>query len=143
MGNCPLIDPKVSTAIIWHFLANTSPLVGCAGVIPEERTFPHGLDTEVFGMDVLEEAADLAFQLDQRQDVTAWMYENYPDTIQTFTYKTDQSHHHWTVNTEKDLELIKTIYSHLYHGEHDFYLDEILALLEDHPELADLSQRNL
>ncbi|MFC1582792.1 cytidylyltransferase domain-containing protein [Planctomycetota bacterium] len=140
-GNCPLIDPKISTSIIWHFLANTYKLVGCAGIIPEERTFPHGLDTEIFSMETLEEAAGNAFQLDQRQDVTAWIYDNYPQQIHTFTYHSDQSRHRWIVKTPEDLELIKSIYNHLYHGEHDFYLEDILAFLEDHPELAEISLR--
>ena len=41
-----------------------------------------------------------------------------------------------TLDTKEDYKLIKSIYDNLYHGSHDFYLCEMIELLERKPELA-------
>jgi len=52
----------------------------------------------------------------------------------------DYSKYRWTLDTEEDWKLIQCIYECLYHGIHNFYLDEIIELMLEHPELYDINK---
>lgn len=133
-SDCPLIDPIVLDEIIDFYLENNYEIVSNASSDLLTRTYPRGLDTEVFSFKVLEHAFDHAEEKYQREHVTPFIYEN---TNQAFYYKNsvDYSKYRWTLDTDEDLELISKVYGHLYHGVHDFYLSDIVKLFEKMPDL--------
>jgi len=51
-SDCPLIDPNISDLVVETFLENKCDY--CCNNMP--RTYPHGLDTEVFSFEALERA---------------------------------------------------------------------------------------
>lgn len=145
-SDCPLIDPQVVDIIVSFYLEHDYPIVTNAGSVLSERTFPRGLDIEIFSFAALEEANQEARENYQREHVTPYIYENNNDV---YHYKNDidYSLHRWTLDTAEDWELIKEIYNNLYKGKHDFYLKDILALFDEKPELflinKDIEQKAL
>ncbi|SMC40289.1 cytidylyltransferase domain-containing protein [Sporomusa malonica] len=139
-SDCPLIDPLVTDNIVNFFKnENIYDIVTNASSDLGTRTYPRGLDTEVFSFDVLEKAYKQAEKQYQREHVTPYIYEN---STQVYYYKyiVDYSMYRWTLDTEEDFALIKEIYSHLYRGTHNFYLLDIINVFNDHPELIGINQ---
>ena len=137
-SDCPLIDPKVLDEIIKYYQLNNYDIVSNAGTDIQNRTYPRGLDTEVFAFKVLENAFDNAIKTYQREHVTPYIYEK---SSRVFYYKNsiDYSKYRWTLDTEEDFDLISKIYKHIYKGAHDFYLNEVIQLFERKPELFNIN----
>lgn len=137
-SDCPLIDPIVIDEIIEYYLKSKKDIVSNAGSDLSNRTYPRGLDTEVFSFNVLENAFYNAEEKYQREHVTPYIYET---SKKTYFYKNDinYSKYRWTLDTYEDFELISEVYKHLYHGVHDFYLNDIVKLFERMPELSNLN----
>lgn len=138
-SDCPLIDPFVIDEIISFYLENKFDLVTNGGSDLLQRTYPRGLDVEVFSFDILEKAYQNADKSYQREHVTPYIYEN---SIAIYYYKNlpDYSNHRWTLDTEEDFVLIKEIYNDLYRGEHNFYLSEIIDLFKQKPQLFKINE---
>lgn len=138
-SDCPLIDPFVTDEIIEFFIDNTYDIVTNAGSDLSQRTYPRGLDTEIFSFGILEEAFLNAREDYQREHVTPYMYEN-SNKIYYYKNDIDYSKYRWTLDTEEDFKLIKEIYVHLYEGEHNFYMEDIIQLITKYPELKYLNR---
>jgi len=139
-SDCPLIDPQIIDEIIKYYNYHNYTLVTNAGSDLENRTYPRGLDTEVFSFDVLKKAFNNAEEKYQREHVTPFIYENYDD-IYYYKIDKDLSNYRLTLDTKEDYELINAIYDKLYNGEHDFYLNEIIKLLDDNKKLLKLNEK--
>lgn len=137
-SDCPLIDPKVLDEVIQCYVNNDHNIVSNAGPNLSKRTYPRGLDTEVFSFKVLENAFNNAKETYQREHVTPYIYEK---SSRIYYYKNDidYSKYRWTLDTDEDFTLISEIYKHLYYGEHDFYLSDIVKLFEAKPELFSIN----
>jgi len=142
-ADCPLIDPQVADRVVTAFINYPCDISTNAGDYLSQRTFPRGLDTEVFTLQILKEAFNNATQSYQREHVTPYMYEH----GKAFYYKNDidYSNFRLTVDTKDDYELVQAIYGKLYHGVHNFYLSEIVDTLKANPEMnkinADVEQK--
>lgn len=145
-SDCPLIDPKIIDDIVQFYKNNNYDIVTNAGNDVENRTYPRGLDVEILSFDILENAYINASEKYQREHVTPYIYEVAQNK---FFYKnqSDYSKHRWTLDTDEDFQLIKEIYKVLYKGVHDFYLDDIISLLNEQPSLqlinAHIEQKKL
>lgn len=137
-SDCPLIDPKVMDEIISFYKKNEYVYVANAGPDSTQRTFPRGLDTEVFSSKQLKIAHDEAKEKYQREHVTPFIYEN---NNKIFYYKNnvDYSKYRWTLDTPEDFELITLVYEELYKEKHNFYLNEIIELFERKSELFSIN----
>lgn len=137
-SDCPLIDPIIIDSIVKFYKENDYDIVTNAGIDLSQRTFPRGLDTEVFSFKVLEKAFNNAKENYQREHVTPYIYEN-SNKIYYYKKDIDYSKYRWTLDTEEDFQLIKSIYQYLYKGKHDFYLDDILELFNKYPVLVKIN----
>jgi spore coat polysaccharide biosynthesis protein SpsF len=164
-ADCPLLDPTLvdetirvllgtqlpisnHQSLIFDFAANRLPL-------PWGRTYPIGLDVEVFSWDALQRAWHEAEMDHQREHVTPYFYEDIPAEELRFTenssspatansprefriallhYKRDLGHLRWTVDTAEDLSFVRQVISRLDHADPFTWLD-VLALLHREPEL--------
>lgn len=137
-SDCPLIDPNILDKVINCYLENNYEVVSNTGSEIHDRTFPRGLDTEIFSFKILEYAFHNANEKYQREHVTPYIYEN---TDKKYCYKNDvdYSKYRWTLDTEEDFELISEVYNHLYKGEHDFYLEDIVQVFEQYPTLHSIN----
>ncbi len=145
-SDCPLIDPFVIEQVVQSYLHSTAEYDYFSNTI--KRTFPRGMDTEVFSAQVLEEAFQEARLDYEREHVTPFFYmhpERY--RIGNLTYHTDVSQHRWTVDTPEDFELIRRIITAFAGVQPAVTLEDILRLLKQHPQWtlinAHIEQKNL
>lgn len=135
-ADCPLMDPKLIDEMIRLFKA--SPEVDyLSNTI--KRTYPRGMDIEIFKTSALEQAAKVADR-DEKEHVTLHLYRH-PGRfhLKNFCYSEDNSHLRWTVDTIDDLKAIRKILQLLYRKNPRFTLKDLLQLAEEHPEIAKLN----
>jgi spore coat polysaccharide biosynthesis protein SpsF len=135
-SDCPLIDPEIVDIVIKEHLKDevdyTSNTI--------ERTFPRGLDTEVFNFEALERANEMAKEKYQREHVTIFIYENpHLFKIKNVRNFKDLSHLRWTVDEERDLIFVREIYKRLYKGN-IFFMRDILEVLEKEIDLKKINE---
>lgn len=137
-SDCPLIDAKVLDEVISYYQENKYEIVSNAGSDLSNRTYPRGLDAEVFSFKVLENANNNSIEKYQREHVTPYIYEK---SNRIFYYKNDidYSKYRWTLDTDEDYKLISEVYKYLYHGKHGFYMKDIIDLFEQNPELFNIN----
>lgn len=139
-ADCPLIDPEVVDEIIKKHLGskNVDYTSNCI-----KRTFPIGLDTEIFHTEVLEKEARLAKEGYHREHVTIFIREH-PEifVLQNVEAKgiLRKPDFRLTVDTIEDMQLIRQIYSELYNGRDIVDMKEVIRLFERKPELAKINE---
>jgi spore coat polysaccharide biosynthesis protein SpsF len=108
--------------------------------LPWERSYPIGLDTEVFGRTALQTAWREAREPHQREHVVPFLYEN-PDRFTLIHLEADGDYgtYRWTVDEPADLEVVRRIFA-AFGGRDDFGWREVLELVQREPELARLNQ---
>ena len=138
-SDCPLIDPELVDETVEVFRDEHADYA--SNVFP--RTYPRGLDTEVFSFDALDRAWREAREAHQREHVTPYLYEH-PQIFKlaSLSGAADYSRYRWTLDTREDLELLRAIYSR-FDGRDDFSWLEVLRLMEREPELAELNSQVL
>lgn len=132
-ADCPLIDPSQIDHVIQNYFPIQHTLQYVSNTI--KRTFPRGMDTEVFSFAALKETHVKAKSRLDREHVTRYMV-NHPETFTLWnvTYHEDQSQHRWTVDTIEDFMLIKEIIETLYPTKPNFNLEDVLHLFEQFPD---------
>ena len=133
-SDCPLIDPKVTDTVIEEHLNSDADYT--SNIM--KRTFPRGLDTEVFNFETLKRAYREAKQDYEREHVTPYIHQH-PDSFKLRSVeasgKLRWSDLRLTVDTEEDLKLIREIFEQLYREGQIFYTEDVIDLLDENPEL--------
>ncbi len=135
-ADCPLIDPAVVDLCVTAFRESDPPVDLVVNRLPWERTYPIGLDTEVFSRQALDTAWREAREPHQREHVVPFLYEN-PDRFRLVHLKTDPDfgRMRWTVDEADDLKAVRQIFR-AFEGRDDFGWMEVVELLRRSPELA-------
>ena len=138
-SDCPLIDPKVSDTVIENFISEDCDYC-CNNISP--RTYPHGLDTEVFSFKSLERAWKEAKEGTEREHVTPYIRGN-PKKFQIteVKYRKIMGYLRWTVDYPEDFEFVKAIFERLYPTNRNFGMEDILQLLQKEPELNEINKK--
>lgn len=137
-SDCPLIDPIVIDEIIKIYLENNNYDYVSNTLM---RSFPRGLDVELFTFDSLKKSFLKAEQKWEREHVTPYIYTNRDlFNVYNFANKTDQSFFRWTLDTPEDYQLIKEIYDSLYNEGKIFTTEEVISLFRNRPELIDINK---
>ena len=143
-SDCPLLDPEVVDSVISHYLKNNFDYVSNTCVTSNagcKPTFPDGLDTEVFSFSALEKAWKNAKLASEREHVTPYIWKNKDlFKIGHVSYPIDLSALRLTLDYEQDLLFINEIYRHLSAKGFNFGIKDILALLDQYPELKDINK---
>ncbi|MFN2453664.1 MAG: cytidylyltransferase domain-containing protein [Pyrinomonadaceae bacterium] len=136
-SDCPLIDPQVSDYVIAGF-HSAAPHLDYASNIAQ-RTYPRGLDTEVFSRQALERAWHEDGSIQRREHVTPFIAQQ-PDKfrLHSICNPVDYSQHRWTVDTAEDLALVRLVYEHFGHG--DFGWQDVLSVLEEYPQWSEINR---
>ncbi len=138
-ADCPLIDPVITDKVINAFLSHPGGYCGAANII--ERTYPRGLDTEVFVFPAVETAWKTASMPHHREHVTSFLYEH-PEFFQVLSVKQDKdlSGMRWTVDETDDLHFINEVYRLMKKKGLDFFdYNDVVVLLAQHPALCKLN----
>ncbi len=134
-SDCPLIDPGVIDRVVAAFLRERPDYASNF----LERTYPRGLDNEVFAFDGLARAWCEATRPYQRVHVTPYFYEN-PSLFRLLAVKHDRdlSQGRWTVDTPADMRFARAIYDRI--GDNDrFTWKDVLQLLKEEPRLPEIN----
>jgi spore coat polysaccharide biosynthesis protein SpsF len=140
-SDCPMIDSDLINNIISLFkisrcdyLSNTL-----------KRTYPRGLDCEVFSFETLAIAFHNAMKKYQREHVTPYIYENeHIFNIQQFMDSEDHSYLRCTLDTKEDYEAISRTLEAI---KEDYNYKDLVSFLNSHPEITkinmDIVQKDL
>ena len=130
-ADCPLTDPAVIDGIIEQHVQTQVDYT--SNVI--SRTFPRGLDAEVFTVAALDRLSALDLSEDEHEHVTLGFYKRPGEfTLTNYAGSANNSHLRWTVDNPEDYDFALWVYSELYPAKPDFDSADILGLLERHPE---------
>jgi len=138
-ADCPLIDPHEIDRTVRAYFEAEVDFAANRLPPPWKRTTPIGLDTEVVDFNALAEAWRDAEAKYAREHVMPYFYEKDGRfRILLVDHLPDIGHFRLTVDTQDDLRLIRKIYSHFDNSD-DFTLNEVLRLLNRHPELLQIN----
>jgi spore coat polysaccharide biosynthesis protein SpsF len=135
-GDCPLIDGTVVDSAVDRL--EEEPCDYASNTI--DRTYPRGLDVEVFHRDVLERIARLARSVPAREHVTYFLHREQPQLFITRQIRRseDASDLRWTVDTVEDLDLMRRLFVEL--NAVNVSTDELIARVRQRPDLIALNQ---
>lgn len=141
-ADCPVIDPEIIDGTISQYL-NAFPKYDYVSNT-RLRTYPRGMDVEVFSFDALSEANRKAKRSMEREHVTPFFYrENTPFKLGSFKQKEDLSQYRLTVDEPADFELIQRLIEELYPKDPNFSLGLIIDCLKNHPEWGEINSHVL
>ena len=132
-ADCPLIDPAVIDESIAFFLEHYPRYEIVSNFI--ERRYPRGYEVEVFSRFALGKAAEEAKADDEREHVTPYLYrhpKSFP--LGSVVGKQALGAYRWVVDTPEDFALISHIITALYPVKPSFGTDDILTVLQTHPD---------
>lgn len=119
-GDCPLIDPGVVDEIVGIWTPRLDYVANC---FPDHRTFPDGLDTELFSLECLRFLDRDPFAI--REELSRNVWERHGHfRVASVLYRHDLSPLRWTVDTAEDLAFVRRVYEILPEG---FGMADILA----------------
>lgn len=136
-SDCPVIDPVLIDEMIHDYkLSNVDYMSNSL-----MRTYPRGLDVEIFSFPVLEKTFKKASMQYELEHVTPYIYKH-PElfTLKNYANDADYSFHRWTLDTDEDYILLKEIYDNLYVEGKLFLWKDILKLFELKPGLLDINK---
>ena len=134
-GDCPLIDPNIVDLAVQTFVNNDCDLVTTV----LKRSFPKGMDVEIFRRDELEKIDQAIDDPDVREHVSLSFYQN-PDQYKLLGLNAPPQ---WVapdvrcvLDYPEDLDFIRTVYSRLGSGSQNYFgIDDVLDLLRREPDL--------
>ena len=137
-GDCPIIDPKIVEQTISVFKSNQVDYVSNGHI----RSFPDGMDTQVFRLDALKRSAAMTNDRLDREHVTLHM-RNHPELF-THAYLVAPPELHWpelglTLDEPKDYELIKKIIEYFEPNQPLFTCLDVIRLLKHRPDWASIN----
>jgi len=138
-GDCPLIDPGLVETCIQGYFGSGVDYV--SNIL--ERTYPIGMDTQVFATDVLADVASRTEDEADHEHVSLYIYRH-PEiySLKNFPGPAELSNPELglTLDTPEDFDLIRKIFEFLYPTNPEFGLADIFGLLKRHPDLLGINQ---
>jgi len=133
-ADCPLADPEVIDATIALFHASGADYTSNTG---DHRTFPVGLDAEVFRASALLEADRETTDPYDREHVTPFLYRR-PERfrISTHSQAAQEGAVRWTVDRPDDLAFVREVYGALHAAKPDFSSQDIRHFVASRPDLV-------
>ena len=132
-ADCPFVMPKLIDQMLDYYelknldyLSNTTP-----------PTFPDGLDIEIVRTTAFLSLLQSNLTDREREHVTLGFNSGYREFLrENFGNHKDFSYLRWTVDYPDDLEYLRKIASFLPGSEKKFTFEDILQVLESHPEIV-------
>jgi spore coat polysaccharide biosynthesis protein SpsF len=138
-GDCPVIDPLIVEQAIQMFLHNECDYLTNAHI----RSYPDGMDTEVFYLDTLKKSAAMTTDRLDHEHVTLHI-RHHPEVFRTIhlVAPRDQC---WpelglTLDERKDYVLLTKLIEHFGISRHLFSCREAVAELRRHPDWLEINK---
>jgi len=139
-SDCPLIDGPTLGAGVARYQLENNPMSYRSNVV--RRTFPRGLDFEIFSAELLELAFTKATTLAEQEHVTPYLRAQFAPTgpvqrrDELCPYG-DYSAPRLTLDTPADFDVLRCLIE--TYQAHTVSLPELLDLLDAHPEVVALN----
>lgn len=140
-SDCPLIEPVVVDQLITEFRAGAGRYDYVANFQNRNRTYPLGLEAEVFSAEALATAHAEAREPLDREHVTPFLWRQGDRfRLHAIAHAEDHSHHRWTVDLPEDLELVRRILENIQPGPPEYHMDQVLELLAQNPSWSQINR---
>jgi len=134
-SDCPLVDPELIERAFEIYKSGRYDYV--SNVI--KRTYPRGLDVQVFSIDALRRTHEASYDPVDREHVTLFMYEH-PEQFKLQNFVADNGmefeEQRLTLDTPEDYFVIRDIFEALYPKNKRFRYREMFTFLKDNPAIA-------
>ena len=142
-GDCPLHDPAIIDQVCASYL--DSPDADYVSNVLARR-WPNGFDVEVFGIETLQQVANVTSDPKHREHVTTYIRAN-PEEFTTFNVSPPPRLHDLskrvTLDYPEDLELIRAVLAELYPENPEFDAYDVVVLLDDRPDIHAINEKHL
>ena len=134
-SDCPLIDPEIIDEVIRKYKSEnydyfTNTLI---------RTYPIGTDVEIFSFEILEKTWYNATLPSEREHVTPFIRNKKMNfRIGNLENKKKLDHLRWTLDRQKDLDLIREIITKI--NKNPILMNDILDLFSTEPQLIKINE---
>lgn len=130
--DCPLVDPAVCDQLITLRSARDA---GYASNVPEGgRTWPHGLDCEIFTTQWLMTAHKTATAAYDREHVTPWLRRHAEPRAELAGPGGDIARQRWTLDYPEDFEFLTRVFERIGGGA--FGWQDVLKVVSADPALS-------
>lgn len=130
-SDCPCIDPEILDELIEKHLNEENDYTSNSLV----RTFPHGLDCEIFSYKILKEAYENAKEKFEFEHVTPYIYKTNKNKYKIgqllLNKNKEYSKIKITLDTKEDYILLCEVYDNLYSNNKYFNCEDIIDLFEE------------
>jgi spore coat polysaccharide biosynthesis protein SpsF len=138
-GDCPVIDPEIVEQAIRMHCYNESDYTGNA----EIRSYPDGMDVQVFSTVDLAEAAAITVDADDHEHVSLY-FRRHPERYRHL-HLVAPPELHWpelglTLDERNDYLLMKHIYEHFLPNHPNFSCLDVLRFLRANPDVVLINQ---
>lgn len=137
-GDNPMPDPLVIDSIVGYYLKNSDACDYVSNAL--ETTYPPGAEVSVYPAAVLIDAERRSDAAVPREHVGPHIYLH-PERYRIRNLEAPQwlrrPHLHLEVDTEEDFDLVSAVFEHFYPANPGFGLAQVIAFVDEHPELAE------
>jgi spore coat polysaccharide biosynthesis protein SpsF len=142
-SDCPLIDPRIIDQVLDFCFDHKGEYDYVGNLHP--ATFPDGNDVEIMTMACIERTWREASRVLELEHTTPYIWEN-PEKfrIANVIWETGKDYsmsHRFTIDYEADYQFIRRVFEELYPSKADFSCQDIIALLEQKPEIYEINSR--
>jgi spore coat polysaccharide biosynthesis protein SpsF len=137
-SDTPLLHSTIIDKVVETYIGNNYDYV--SNCFPLPRTYPDGMNVEVFSKEILDEIHNNAKKPSEREHVTLFLVFK-PDKYKIFRvdYEKDVSKYRFNLDYKLDYELLKTIFEKLYSTNHIFTMEDAIKLLEDNSSIFQIN----
>jgi spore coat polysaccharide biosynthesis protein SpsF len=137
-SDCPLVDGHIIAEGLAEYLKLNDQNVYYSNCLT--RTFPRGLDFEIFSFPLLQDAFMHAVEPAEREHVTPYINQNKSGVVKIKDHVSPEnfSDLRWTLDTVEDWSLLKMLFE-VYQAD-DLKYNELLDIIRQNPELASVNK---
>jgi spore coat polysaccharide biosynthesis protein SpsF len=146
-GDCPLMDPEVVDHVTGFFLDNYPEfdyVTNIGYVANEKREIPIGMDVRVFTYNDLKHISEITNDPEDREHVSLYFFRTGKDKYKLKNLPVPEN---WkraypvriALDTEDDLNFIRTLYEGLKKAGSGSGLSDILNYIDNNPEILKLN----
>lgn len=135
-SDCPLIDPDIITKGVQEYLKQPLNTYYSNTTV---RSYPRGMDYEIFSFNLLAEAFNKAVDAGDREHVTPYIWNNKGGNVilKSDVSAEDNSRFRITLDTVEDQELLTRLIEE--HRAEKLDCKSIVQVLKDHSELPEIN----
>jgi spore coat polysaccharide biosynthesis protein SpsF len=141
-GDSPLPDPLLIDQFIGFYLKHAGRYDVVTSAL--KTTYPPGMEVTVYPSRLLFDAEQTAQSPEQREHVSLGILGQ-PERYRICNLEAPPEFHqpelYLEVDTREDFEVVSAVYEHLYPGNPEFGLAQILEFMKEHPELANRNRQ--